>query len=126
MSSDLDKVVFVGRVGFKTSGSNAAEESLTEVKHVDLVGDLNEDILLPLVSPDQVADWKRDVCCMVGFVLFEDNVSPGLVEVSGCHFEVEGTLGKRNELGCLRFFHSWVFSGLRLLKEPEFMSIIGA
>ena len=49
-------VVFIGRIWFDASGTNAAEESLTKVKHVNLVGDLNEDILLPLVSPDQVAN----------------------------------------------------------------------
>lgn len=77
---------------------------MTKDWHVNLVGDLNEDICFPLVAVDHVADWKGDVSCVVGFVLFKDNVAPGLVEVSGCHAGVEGIVEERDKLDIYVFF----------------------
>lgn len=57
------------------------KNGLTEDRHVDLDGNLDEDVLLPLYRVDQVADMEGDVSGVVFVVLFEDNVAPGLVEI---------------------------------------------
>jgi len=70
--SDFDAVVFVCRV-------------VCTASYVDLGGDLDEDVLLPLLGVDQVADGEGDVGRVVCYVLVEDDVAPGLVEISACH-----------------------------------------
>lgn len=71
---------------------------MTENGHVDLGGNLNKYIFFPLFGIDQVGDGEEDVSCVVCFVLFKDNVAPGLVEVSGCHVGAAETIEERNQL----------------------------
>lgn len=61
------------------------KEGLTENGDVDLGGNLDKYILLPLCGINQVRDREGNVSCVIFFVLFKDNVAPGLVEISGCH-----------------------------------------
>jgi hypothetical protein len=83
--SDIDEVVFVRRVVCEASCAGEVKYGLAEDANVDLGGDLDEDVLFTLWRVDQVADVEGDVSGVVCFVLFEDHIAPGLVEVSGCH-----------------------------------------
>jgi hypothetical protein len=85
--SDVDVVVFVCRVVCTVSCGVEGEDGSTKDTYVDLSGDLNEDVSLPVVcvDVDQVADGEGDVSRVVHFVLFENDVAPGLVEISACH-----------------------------------------
>ena len=83
--SDFDAVVFVCRVVCTASCDAEVEDGSTEDRYVDLGGNLDEDVLLPLLGVDQVADGEGDVGRVVCYVLVEDDVAPGLVEISACH-----------------------------------------
>lgn len=96
------------------------KDCLTEDRHVDLVGDLDDDVLLPLWGVDQVADGEGDVGCVVLFVLFEDRVAPGLVEISACHVgAVELSLEDRNQLDTIYLSFSRFVSSSRLLSSSR-------
>jgi hypothetical protein len=87
--SDFDVVVFVCRVVCTVSCGVEGEDGSTKDRYVDLGGDLNEDVSLPVVcvDVDQVADGEGDVSRVVHFVLFENDVALGLIEISPCHDE---------------------------------------
>ena len=87
--SDFDVLVFVCRVVCTASCGVEGEDGSTKDTYIDLGGDLNEDVSLPVacVDVDQVADGEGDVSRVVFFVLFENDVAPGLVEISACHDE---------------------------------------
>jgi hypothetical protein len=84
------------------------KDGLTEDRHVDLGGNLDEDVFLPLWGVDQVADGEGDVGCVVFFVLFKDNVAPGLVEISACHVGAVESLEDRNQLDIYMYFSPFV------------------
>jgi hypothetical protein len=52
---------------------------------IDLLGDIVPEILLPLVVEEKITDRKRDVCVEVFFVLLEDDIPPGGVEIPAHH-----------------------------------------
>ena len=66
-------------------GTAEVEHRFAKCLEIDLFGDLDENILLPLRNVYEVGDRKWHVGFVVGGVLGEDDVSPGLIEVSGCH-----------------------------------------
>lgn len=105
--SDLDQVVFVCWVLFKASSTSGVEESLTKDGDANLVWDINDDVCFPLVAVDRVVDWKGDVSCVIGFVLFKDDVAPGFVEVPVCHAGVEGSVAERDKLAIFVLFTLW-------------------
>lgn len=61
---------------------------------------------------------------MVVFVLFEDNVAPGLVEISACHGGAAESLEERNQLdiyiSCPPFGSTQARPRRRLLKRHSF------
>ena len=85
------------------------KDGLTKDRHVDLGGNLDEDVSLPRWGVDQVADGEGDVSRVVFFVLFKDNVAPGLVEISACHVGAVESPENRNELDILYFFFTFRF-----------------
>ena len=51
----------------------------------DLLGNLDNDVSLPLSSRYEIGDGEADVVLVVLGVCLEGDVSPGFVEVSECH-----------------------------------------
>lgn len=66
-------------------GTAEVEHAFSKCLEIDLVGDFDKNILLPLRNVDEVGDGEWHVGFVVGGLLGEDDVSPGLIEVSGCH-----------------------------------------
>lgn len=66
-------------------GTTEVEHGFAKRLDINLLGDLDENILLPLRNVDEVGDREWHVGFVVGGVLGKDDVSPGLIEVSGCH-----------------------------------------
>jgi len=97
--SDFDELVLVCRIVLKTFCFGKVQDGLTEERHVDLGGDLDEDVCLPLRGVDQVADGEGNVGRVVFFVLLKDHVAPGLVEISAGHFGAVESPEDRNQLG---------------------------
>lgn len=66
-------------------GTAKVEHGFAKCLEIDLLGYFDENILFPLRNVDEVCDGERHVGFVVGGVLGEDDVSPGLIEISGCH-----------------------------------------
>lgn len=74
---------------FSISRAYKVQDSSAEGHYINLIGDADEDILLPLVDKDEVTDWKGGICLEIGLILLEYDVSPGFIEISSCHFEMK-------------------------------------
>jgi hypothetical protein len=74
---------------FSTSRACKIQDSAAKGHHFDLVGDVDEDILLPLVDKNEVTDWKGGIRLEIGLVLLEYDVSPGFIKIYGCHSEMK-------------------------------------
>jgi hypothetical protein len=61
------------------------EDGLSESLKSNLLWDVDDDIATPLFSVYEIANRKWYVSFQVGFVLLEDHVPPGAIEVSGRH-----------------------------------------
>jgi hypothetical protein len=88
-------LVIIDRV-LETQVDGELEHGVAIGLDIDLFGNLDNDVSLPLSSRYEIGDGEGDVVLVVLGICSENDVSPGFVEVSECH---DGGLRRGRWLG---------------------------